>query len=173
MSFTPSFSASQLAGDLSTIRLTDDSSGSDVLITSRQVYIRTATGTYLVPTGNASDQYIEWSYGSSTIDIDVLTQDFAPQIIVLWLNVAGVTLYTKEIAYSFTGYSEEFYYELTQGQAGDPDSLRDTPYWQNKIKLRVLIDSANQAISWASDTSAAQNCLNLAQYMIDNESLYF
>jgi hypothetical protein len=173
MPFVPNFEASQLAGDLSTMRITDTSAGSDVLITSRQVYIRTATGAYLVPTGNASDQYITWSYGSSTTDIDVLTQDYAPSITILWLNAGGDTLYTKEIAFSFTGYSEDFYYELTQGQAGDPDSLRDTPYWQNKMKLRVLIDSANQAISWASDTSAAQNCLNLAQYMIDNESLYF
>jgi hypothetical protein len=173
MAFVPSFSAVQLAGNLETLRLTDDSTGSDVLITSRQVYIRTATDTYLVPTGNASDQYVTWPYAASTIDIDVLTRDYALSIVVLWLNAGGDTLYTKEIAYSFPNYAEQLYYELTQGQAGSPDDLRDTEYWMNKMKLRVFIDSANQAISWASDTAAAQNCLNRAKQMIDNESYYF
>lgn len=136
------------------------------------MYIRTATGAYLVESGTTTD-YEEWPYAASTIDLDVLTQDYAVSIIILWLNTAGDTLYTKEIAYSFTGYSEQFYYTLTQGQAGRPEDLRDTDYWRNKMKLRVLIDSANQAISWASDIAAAQNCLNKAQDMIDNESYYF
>jgi hypothetical protein len=173
MPLTPSFSASQLAGNLSTMRITDTSTGSDVLITSRRIYIRTAAGEYLVPDGNASNEYIEWSYGASTKDIDVLTQDYGLQIVVLWLNVDGDTLYTATEYFSFTGYSEQFYYSLTQNQAGNPNILKDTYYYENKMRLRVYIDSANQAISYASDIAACQNCLNMAQEMVNNENLYF
>ncbi len=173
MPFVPNFTAVQIAGSLSTMRLTDTSTGTDAAITDREIRIRLADGTYLVPSGNPSDEFIAWPYAASTKDVNVLTADFAPQIILVWLDVNGDTLYTKEIAYSFTGYSEQFYYTLTQGQAADPSELMDTNYYLNKMKLRVNIDSANQAIIFASDIAAAQNCLNRAQYMIENESLFF
>lgn len=173
MSLTaPNFTAVQVAGSLITMRLTDTSEGSDGSISTRRVYVRLADGTYLKPAGTDTDYFL-WSYGLSTIDVDILTADYSPTIIVLWVDAGGSTLYTKEKVSSFTGYEEEFYYNLTQGQAGNPNELLDKDYIYNKIRLRVWSDSANQAVSFASDSAAAQNCLNRAQYMIENQNLFF
>lgn len=172
MPYEPSFTVAQVAGNLETMRLTDTSTGSDGDITARRVTVQLADGTYLTPAGTTTDYFL-WPIADATFDVDILSQDYAPTIVVLYLDADGATLYTASTTASFTGYSEQFYYTLTQGQAVTPEQLMDTVYYQNKMKLRVLIDSANQAISFAGDTSASQNCLNRAQYMIDNESLFF
>jgi hypothetical protein len=172
MPFEPLFTVSQVAGELSLMRITNSSTGSDAAIVTIRVFVRLADGTYLVPAGTTTDYFV-YPLGDATYDVDILSADYAPQIIILLLDADGDTLYTFSTTASFTGYSEQFYYTLTQGQAVDPNQLMDTEYYLNKMKLRVLIDSANQAISFAGDTAAAQNCLNRATYMIENESLFF
>lgn len=172
MPYSASFSVSQVAGNLSLMRLTNTSTGSDGNIVARRVYVQLADGTYLKPAGTSTDYFL-WPLASDTYDVDILSADYAPSIVVLYVDAGGSRLYTASETASFTGYSEQFYYTLTQGQAANPEELMDTTYYQNKMKLRVLIDSANQAISFAGDTSASQNCLNRATYMIENESLFF
>ena len=172
MPYSPDFSVAQVAGELTLMRLTDESTGSDGDIAARRVTVQLADGTFLKPAVSATDYFL-WPLADDTFDVDILTADFAPTIVVLYVNSGGTTLYTASTTASFTGYSEQFYYTLTQGQAADPSELMDTNYYLNKMKLRVNIDSANQAISYAGDVAAAQNCLNRAQYMIDNESLFF
>jgi hypothetical protein len=172
MPYEPSFTVAQVAGNLETMRLTDTSTGSDGNIAARRVYVQLADGTYLKPAGTTTDYFL-WPIASETYDVDILTQDYSPTIVVLYVDAGGSTLYTASTTASFTGYSEQFYYTLTQGQATDPAQLMDTTYYLNKMKLRVFIDSANQAISFAGDTAAAQNSLNRAQYMIDNEDKFF
>jgi hypothetical protein len=172
MPYSPAFSVSQVAGNLSLMRIEDEGTGSDSNIVVRRVCVRLADNTYLTPAGTTTDYFL-WPLADATFDVDILNQDYSPTIVVLYVDVDGNTLYTASTTASFTGYSEQFYYTLTQGQAVEPAQLMDTVYYQNKMKLRVLIDSANQAISFAGDTAAAQNCLNRAQYMIDNESIFF
>jgi hypothetical protein len=95
---------------------------------------------------------------------------------VNWIDAGGVTLYTKTSLAGFTLFNESFYYSLTQGQAavGNPSYiLQDNNYFQNKSKLRCLIDSGNQAVTLGYDITSAQECYDLATYMVTNQNNYF
>lgn len=172
MAISANFTASQTIGSPSIINLEDTSTGSDASISARRIYLRKYDGNYLVPSGT-STSYIEWPYADSTTEVDVLDKDYALEITIAWVNSVGANLYTKTTLYVFTLYSEEFYYGLTQDQAGAINIVQDANYYRNKMILRVEIDSANQAVSLGSDQAAAQWCLERAKQMIDNENFYF
>jgi len=172
MSLVVNFSVAQNILSPSVLTLADTSTGTDVLVTSRRVYLQLANGTYLTPTGTTTD-YIVWPYADATISLDVLNQDYAISITVQWLDVSDAVLYTKTQVYCFTLYSEQFYYYLTQQQAAGNANIQDTNYFTNKMKLRVFIDSANNAVLFASDIYGAQESLDSAAYMIDNQNDFF
>jgi hypothetical protein len=75
--------------------------------------------------------------------------------------------------YGFTWYNENFLYTLTQYQQNNPDVLQDTNYFNNKSKVRVLIDSGDQAIVWGNDITNAQENYDAASYFRLNENLFF
>ncbi len=170
MPLTPLFTVSQ--PNATTIRITDTSTGADAAITQRRVYLQQADGSYLVPTGTTTD-YIEWNYLDASIDIDVLNTDYALLILVQWLNVGNTVLYSKSGLYGFTWYNENFLYTLTQYQQNNPTVLQDTNYFNNKSKVRVLIDSGDQAIVWGNDITNAQENYDAASYFRLKENLFF
>lgn len=171
MALTPDFSASQPAGQPSVITLTDTSTGSDGTIAARRVYLLNSLGEYVVPDGTSTD-YVVWDYAENSIDIDCLTQDAALSITVNWVDSGGAIVETKNILCGFTEYNEEFYYQLTQGQVGS-NIQYDTTYYQNKMQLRVLIDSGNQAITLGDDIYSAQDCYDQATYLRLNGNFYY
>lgn len=175
MPLTPNFSTSQQAGLPSNVIITDTSTGSDVAITERRVYLVNYAGEYVVADGTTTN-YTVWPLAQSSISIDCLTQDTALQVTVNWVDVGGITLYTKTSLAGFTLFNETFYYSLTQGQAAISQPsyiLQDTTYFQNKSKLRCLIDSGNQAITLGYDITSAQECYDLATFLVTNQNLYF
>jgi len=174
MALTPNFTSSQSSGTPNIVSYTDSSTGSDAAITQRRIYLLQADGTYLVTTGTTTD-YMAWAYASSSKTFDVLTQDTALTVTVQWLDVNNVVLYTKELSFNYTDYNETFYYGLTQSQVAitNPMLAASTNYFQNKMKLRVLIDSADQAISFASDIYSAQVSNDLATYLVTNADFNF
>lgn len=172
MALTPSFSVQQDSGNPSTIVLQDTSTGSDSNVTKRRVYLLQADGTYLVPTGTTTD-YIEWSLASTTIDLDVLTQNTALQITDQWLNVSNTVLYTVTDAFSFTNYGEAFYYNLTQQQSANPQIIASLNFYETKMMVRVELDSAAQAITFAGDIKSSQQCLDRLQIIITNQNFFF
>jgi hypothetical protein len=172
MALTPNFTASQNSGLPSTIVLTDTSTGSDVTITQRRVYLVQANGTNLVPTGTTTD-YIQWSIANATISLDVLPEDAALSILVQWLNVSNVVVQSKTTSFAFTAYNETFYYGLTQSQVANSNLTASSNWYQNKMTLRVEIDSASQAIIFASDIFTAQAALNRATYISSNSNYFF
>lgn len=169
---TPNFTASQNSGSPEICTFTDTSTGSDLNITQRRIFLLQANGEYLVESGTTTD-YEAWSYASSTISLDVLSQDTSLSVTVQWLDVSNVVLYTKTIAFGFTAYNETFYYGLTQDQVANSQLTASTEWYENKMKLRVEIDSGDQAISFASDIYSAQECYNRATQFRTNESYYF
>ena len=155
--------------------ITDASTGSDAAIVSRRVFLVNYAGEYLVADGTTTN-YTVWPIAQSSISIDCLDQDTAVQITVNYVDAGGVTLYTKTSLAGFTLYNETFYYSLTQGQAAISQPsyiLQDTTYFSNKSKLRVLIDSGNQAVTLGYDITTAQICYDLATNMVTNQNFLF
>lgn len=172
MPLVPSFSVSQNSNSINILTLTDTSTGGDSAIVSREIFITTGDGTVIVPAGTTTN-FIVWLLANASINLNVLSQDYALQITVNWLDINGNTLYTSGNVYLFSAYTEQFLYGLTGMQAATPQIVQDNNYYSNKMKLRVLIDDAGTAISVASDISAATSCLNMAALMIQNQNLYF
>lgn len=178
MAIVANFSVSQNTGTPSVISLHDDSTGTDLTITKRRIYLLQADGTYLVPDGTTTN-YIEWAITDPanrtplTTDLNVLSQDTALSITVQWLNNGNTVIETKTVSYAFTSYGERFYYGLSQDLVGNPTLASSLNWFQNKMIFRVNLDSAIQAISFASDIFVAQSCLDTTTNMINNSNYYF
>lgn len=178
MALSVEFSTSQTVGNPSVIVLSDDSTGTDAAVTQRRVYLVDAQGNYVVPDGTSTD-YVNFpivALSGDEIEIDCLDNDMALNITVQWLNVSNTVLYSKTELCGFTLYNETFYYSLTQAQASQsvpPNIVQDTNYYNNKMALRTLIDSGNQAITYGDDVTTAQNMYDAATYMVTNEGKFF
>lgn len=172
MPIIPNFTAAQPVGEPSEIILADTSTGSDVAITQRRVYLRTSQGTFLVPSGTAT-QFIPWVYADATITIDALDKDYGLEVVVQWLNVADAVLYSSTQPLGFTSYNEDFDYGLTQQLAGNPLNINDDDFWKLKGDLRTSIDSGDQAILKASDIVSAQQCYDKATNLRVKSQYYF
>lgn len=172
MPLSPNFSTSQVLGEPSEIVVTDTSTGSDVAITQRRIYLLTTDGIFLVPSGT-STEYIAWIAGSISKTVDALTRDRALLITVQWLNVSNVVLYDKVILCTFTLYNEAFDYYLTQMLTANPILINDNNFWDNKSTLRTYIDSGNQAVSLAADQAGAQFCYDEATNLRLGSQYYY
>jgi hypothetical protein len=172
MPLSPNFTASQNSGTPNLIFLTDTSTGSDGTITKRRIYLLQSNGTYLVPTGTVTN-YIEWALIDTTTSLNVLIQDTALSITVEWLTAANVVVANKTTSFAFTAYNETFYYGLTESQVANANLTASTNWYQTKMILRVELDSAYQAISFASDIFSAQAALNRATFISTNQSYFF
>jgi hypothetical protein len=172
MPLSPNFTASQNSGTPNLIFLTDTSTGSDGTITKRRIYLLQSDGTYLVPAGTVTD-YIEWALVDVTTSLNVLIQDTALSITVQWLTASNVVVATKTTSFAFTAYNETFYYGLTESQVANANLTASTNWYQTKMILRVELDSAYQAISFASDIFSAQAALNRATFISTNQSYFF
>jgi len=172
MPLSPNFTASQNSGTPNLIFLTDTSTGSDVTITKRRIYLLQSNGTYLVPAGTTTN-YIDWALVDVTTSLNVLIQDTALSVTVEWLTAANVVVANKTTSFAFTAYNETFYYGLTESQVANANLTASTNWYQTKMILRVELDSAYQAISFASDIFSAQAALNRATFISTNQSYFF
>ena len=172
MPLTPNFTAVQLYGSPNEIVLTDTSTGSDVTITSRRVFIQMPNGTYLVEEGTTTD-YEVWNIADDSITLDVLTKDVAVTITVQWLDVTDTVVVPKVYEFGFTQFNESFDYGLTQMLTANPMLINNNDFFQNKSELRVCIDSGNQALSLVGDLFAAQQCYDRAtNFRLDSRYLF-
>lgn len=174
MPLTPNFSTSQESGDLSVAILTDTSTGDYTGITGRIVRFRKYDGDYLVP-NSVSETYVAWPVVSGigdTLEVDMLDKDYCLDITVSYY--AGSTVNTtKTILTLFTGYSDYFLRRLTAALSGNKVESRAKNFWVNKNKLRVLVDDAEQAVSFLNDQTIATFCLDEAKILTDNIQTFF
>lgn len=172
MSFVPSVAVSQSALTPNEITITDDSVGSDVLISVRRVYIQAAGGNYLVESGTTTD-YEVWLYADSSITLDVLTQDECVNLTVQWLNSSNVVLYSYENQYAFSEYNKQFLVYLVQSQGLTPGIVQDSNYSGNVgIFWTNIIAGINQ-VEFGAEIAGGQNCFNRATNMRLNQADYF
>lgn len=166
-----SFSASQDAGNITIATFTDTSTGL-INPTGRLIYLRKYDGTYLVPNGTTTD-YILWPITDSFINIDVLDKDYCLDVTVIWLSGSTQEDDVTSLVL-FTAYSELFLRNLTMALAGNRISLtKNDNYWNNKKKLRCLVDDATQAVALINDQTIATQCLDEAKKLTDNIQIFF
>ena len=168
MALTQSFTLAPTA-DASALLVTDTSTGSDGAVVGRKINIFDVSNVLF----GASPYDFPNFPASTSITINPFQVDKAINVILTWISNTGAVLYTANKIYASTGYAEAFYYSLTQKQQSNPAFLNDQQYFENKSKLRVLIDSANQAISVGNDIFSANTAIALYQVMIQNPNLYF
>src|SRR3990167_179215 len=179
MPISVSFATNQVVGAPQNIVLTDNSTGSDASAASRRLFFETATGQWLTEAGLFdTETYTEWPIADgNTITLDVLDKDMALDITLKYVTSGGATVAEDTDLVGFTLYNETFYYALTQSQASQnqppPMIMQDTDYYNNKMKLRLEIDSGNNSIAYGNDITSAQNCYDRATFLVSNQNLFF
>ena len=172
MPLIPNFSVTQIVSTPSIINIEDTSTGSNVAITKRRVYLQASDGSYLVPTG-VTTEYNNWVLANTTVSINCLTKDYAIKIVVQWLDVNNAVINDKTVYYGFTLYGETFDYGLTQNLTANPTLSNDNNFMNNKELIRNFIDSGNNAIAFNSDTFSAQICYDKVTDMISEAQYLF
>ncbi len=170
----PLVSATQSIAYNNLITLQDDSSGSDVTLTTRRVYIRTATNQYLTNGQGVSSTpaYTEWAYGDATILLDILMEATSPEITVQWF--AGSTqMYEFTDTFCFDLEQYVFALGLLADQTSSPGVIQDTSYYGNFGQFIVNLFCAEAAIDPGEDIYSSQNALNKNTLFIQKEAFYF
>lgn len=172
MPLSVNFTATQLLGLPNIIVFTDTSTGSDVNVTSRRIYLRDAYNNNVLPEGTTTD-YVVWPINQSSINVNCLTKDMALNITVEWVDTNSVALYSKLIFSGFTSYNEDFLYELSGLLAANYKRTADADFLSLMFKLRNFVDSGDQAVIRGGDIAKAQACYDLATNIRENSSYYF
>lgn len=175
MALSVNFSAAQVPGSPGNILFTDLTTGTDVLVVKRRIYIQGSDGVFVVIDGNANE-YSDWDdYPSVTTLtlIDILSKDIGAKVTVQWLDVSNSVRYDKIQYIGFPCFNEDFDYGLTQNVAGNQLLVNDNSFWANKTLLQTYIDSGDKAIERNSDISSAQICYDLATALRLKSQYYF
>lgn len=174
MPLVASFSASQSMADPALITFTDTSSGSDVSITNRKIFIRLANGNWLNSDGSESSTIvgIDWNYANATTTLNILEQTISPAVEVIWY--AGSTpTYNADDTFCWNFFDYLFGLEILQGQTSNPGIVQDTTYLSNFFNFIVNIFNEENAIRWGGDIYSSQGAANKNALMIQNENFYF
>ena len=170
MSFSPNFSIGHNPLYPNIIVAVDTRTGSDVLITSRRIYVQNSAGDYLVPSG-VTTNYTVWNIGDSEISLNILTEDTACDIKVDWLAADNSVLYTLSDTFCFVDYNKQFCYSLCQGLT--PPITLNTNYSASLAALWTSIKGAENAVTMNNDIQSSQNCLSQGTYLRLNANLFF
>lgn len=176
MPFTGSYTITQ-GYDPASFILTDNSSYVDEpanTFTGRRIYLYLVDGTTLVPTGTTTE-YIDFPFADGNqIELDVLEQDQSLNILVEWLssNPQSGSVYELEVVYTFLEYTQQFKYGIIQQWQSNPVVINDTNFYKGLTILNTEISNAQQANRYQDQTSA-QNAIERARFIIDNQQFYF
>jgi hypothetical protein len=171
MALSPDFTVSQSAITPASVTVTDTSTGSDVTITQRRIYVQTGDVTYL--TGDGTVNYTAWPLVDGSITLDILTQDTAANIRVDWLNVSDVIVETLNNNYPLCEFGKQFFYYLIQLQGLTPNMYQDLTYSGNLATFWATLNGGINAVEDGNDIAAGQNCFNIETNMQQNQSYFF
>lgn len=172
MSFNPSIAVTQSALTPNIVTAIDDSTGVDAAITQRRIYVQTANGVYLVPSGITTN-YTPWALADVSIALNILTQDECVNIITQWLDVSNNVLYTYENQYALSEYNKQFLVYLVSAQGLTPGIVQDSNYSGNMSLFWVNIISGINQVEFGDDISGGQAAFNRATQMRLSQNLYF
>lgn len=171
MPLSPAFTVSQSAITPASLTVNDTSTGSDVAIVSRRVYVSDSNGKYL--TGNGIVNYTAWALANISITLNILTEDIGASITVEWIDISGTVLYTLNNTFPLPEFNKQFLYYLVQQQGLTPGIVQDTNYSSNLSVFYVNTVAGINAVTYGNDIDAAQACFDRATYMRLNEDNFF
>ena len=172
MSFSPSFTVLQSPQNPALLFFQDTSTGDDIAIASRRIYIQGWDGNFIVPSEETTD-YIIWPILDIEFTVDVFTQDIAANVKVEWLDEFDAVLYSVNNNYCFSEYNKQFFYYLIQLQSLTYNVIQDGNYFGNLGTYWINIVGATNSIVIGNDIYASQVCLNRATNMMNNQSYFF
>ncbi len=174
MSFSPSIAVGQVGTNPALVVITDNSSGSDVLIISRKITFTNSAGGNPVPSGTTTS-FVAWPLATNPISVNLGASnlDAALSIRVDWLNAAGTSIYDFTQEYPLERYNKNFFVYLLQQQALNPSIVQDTNYYSNLSQYYINIIGGIAMVEDADDIAGSQNCINRATYMMQNQSKFF
>lgn len=73
----------------------------------------------------------------------------------------------------FTLYEEEFDYLLCAAEEVDPSKKNNTNWILNRMRLRIAINDARNAVLDASSITNSQAACDRGMYLVNNKSLFF
>lgn len=173
MAFNGAFTISQ-GTDPKSFVITDTSTGTDVNLTARKIYLYLADGTTLVPSGSAN-AWIDWPIANGPITISLLTKDYSLNIEIVWVSSSQLpspSTYLQFQLKTFTANLELFDYGLTQMMADNNLLVTDGKFFLNKELLRLFIDDATNATTY-NDQYNAQLNLDAGYNLQQNQSTNF
>lgn len=150
----------------SSIVLTDNSTGSDGAITARTISLYTVQNNLLVAV-------IPWPLASTAITINPLTTDIALNVLINWVDSGGSSLYNLGQIAAFTGYGEQFKYNLIQTETSSPGILQDVNYQNYVNTLENYLVNAVKAISIGQNLGNAEAMILKETYLVQNANLYY
>lgn len=156
MPLSPSIAVSQSGLTPQSFTVIDDSTGSDVAIVGRRIYVQNAFGVYL--TGDGTVNYTNWALINVSITLSFLTEDIGANITTDWVDSGGNVLYMYNTNYPLSEIGKQFFYYLLQLQGLKPGVYMDTNYAMNLAMYWVNIIAGDHAVTFGNDISAAQNC---------------
>ncbi len=172
MPIIPNFKITQTLGVPDSINFEDISTGTDVLVTARRVYLTTASGSFLVEQGTITN-YELWNLIDANKTLKVLGKDYALRVTIDLVDNAGVVRYTKTYPLLFSFFNEEFDLQLGQAIAGNPMLISDNNYLSNKVKFRNFIDAASNAMVYLNEINTSQLLIDEATKMRKSSTYLF
>lgn len=174
MAFSPSISVAQTGTNPALVVITDNSSGSDVLIISRKITFTNSAGANPVPSG-VTTSYVPWPLATNPISVNLGATylDAALSIRVDWLNAGGTSIYDYTQEYPLLRYNKNFFVYLIQQQALTRNIVQDSNYFSNLCQYYINIVGAIAMVEDADDITGSQNCIERADEMKTNQSKYF
>lgn len=118
--------------------------------------------------------YFLWPYDSGDeIDINVLTEDIALTVYVVWNPIVIETdsTYTASLACVFLDYANEFKYETILDMETERQLVNNKNFFETIMLFEALVNSA-QAATENSDPYSAQRCVEQLQYIQANLNVF-
>lgn len=173
MALTVNFTSSESLSSNNLVTFTDTSTGTDLTITTRRIYIRLANGNWLTTAGESTTSaYESWSYSLATIQLDLLSRSTTANVTVEWY--AGASLvYTKTILMEWDLYDYVFLFGLLSAQTSFPAVNDNQGYWPNSFAMITNLFQSESAVTNMDDLYSSQAALDRNQYFIDNQSMFF
>lgn len=173
MPLVPDFTAEQLS-NLTSVLVTDTSTGSDVTIVTCRVFFQKWNGSYLVPPDVLTD-YIPFAYSAGVTEQidDLLDKSYALSVTVQWLNSVPEVVYTKTLLYGYSAHIKYGLYQLTQYQISNNNLLKMRNYQSAKLATWDAVLSGDNAVTEGTDITNAQRCYDTGTYLISHPELFY